>query len=205
MADDSSEAEALSNALGYFSERVNLVFSYFYCVNEFEEDEDFTAKPFENGRAWALQTIRAACLHTTLLALRDLDDVFTPREVKESKKLRRSRSTDFKISDFGYPNGLSFLATSERNRINEEIAHSTLPGSAQLAGRWDIFELATKGIRQSLEFLQWAEKHFAASHVTVGWDALYCRTRTQKIYDYFAKAVEEKRNKKALTDGTGNA
>ena len=189
MADQSCDAEAISNALAYFAERVNRVFAYFYCVVEFEADEDFKAKPSENGRAWGLQTIRDACLHTTLIALRDLDDVFTPRESKKPGKRRTARSTDFKLSDFSYPNSLSFLATSERNRINQEIAHTTLPGSTRLGGRWDIFELATKGVRQSLEFLQWAEKHFSTTHPTVAWDIVYCRTRTEKIHDYFAKIV----------------
>jgi hypothetical protein len=195
MAHDSTDAEALSNALAYFSERVNLVFSYFYCVVEFEDDEDFAAEPFENGRAWALQTIRAACLHTTLIALRDLDDVLTPRVLKGSNKRRRTRVSDFRISDFGYPDGLSFLAPSDRDRINREIAHTTVPGSNQFAARWDIFELATKGVRQSLRFLQWAERQLADTHPTVSWEVVYCRTRTQKIHDYFAKIVEERPTK----------
>lgn len=195
MTGDSLDAEALSNALGYFAERVNLVFSYFYCVVEFEGDEDFVAEPFENGRAWALQTIRSACLHTTLIALRDLDDVLTPRVLENSKKRRRTRTSDFRISDFGYPNALSFLAPSDRDRINQEIAHTTKSGSNQLAARWGIFKLATKGVRQSLRFLQWAERQFADTHPTVSWDAVYCRTRTQKIHDYFAKIVEERRAK----------
>jgi hypothetical protein len=195
MADNSSEAEAISNAFAYFAERVNFVFSYFYCVTEFEGDEDFVANPFENGRAWALQTIRSACLHTTLIALRDLDDVLTPRVFENSKKRRHTRPSDFRISDFGYPTKLSFLARSDRDRINQEIAHTTLPGSEQLAPRWDIFELATKGVRQALLFLQWAEKHFADTHPTVSWDIIYCKTRTQKIHDYFAKIVEERLTK----------
>lgn len=192
MPDEHCEAEALSNAIAYFAERVNLVFAYFYCVVEFEGDDDVTANPFENGRAWALQTIRAACLHTTLIALRDLEDVFTPREVEKSKKQKKFRNTDFKVSDFGYLHALPFLARSDRELINQEIAHATLPGSKERAGHWDIFEIATKGIRQSLEFLRWAEKHFSASHPAVGWDIMYCRTRTEKIHDYFTKIVEQR-------------
>ena len=72
MADETFDDDALINLVGYFAERVNLVFSYFYCVIMFEDDEDFTANPFDNGRAWGLQTIRGACLHSTLIALRDL-------------------------------------------------------------------------------------------------------------------------------------
>ena len=119
---------------------MNLVFSFFYCLVEFENDEDFQANPAKNGRARALQTIRTACLHSTLIALRDLDNVLTPRAPK-------SEVDDLKVSDFGYPAGHSFLGKSERTRINKMIAHATLPGAEVPAHRWAIWELATKGIR----------------------------------------------------------
>ena len=48
MADETFDDDALINLVGYFAERVNLVFSYFYCVIMFEDDEDFTANPFDN-------------------------------------------------------------------------------------------------------------------------------------------------------------
>lgn len=202
MADESSEAEAQVDLVAYFSERLNLVFAYFYCIIEFEEDEDFTADPTENGRAWSLKTIRHACRNTTLIALRDLDDVFLPR----SSKARRSWPSDFKISDFGYPKGLTFLADAERDRINEEIAHSTLPGSALRTQPWDIFELATKGIQQSLEFLDWAGKHFNdAERVVAGWTALYCRNRTQQTYDYFANVFKERQQNGVRRNKPGTA
>lgn len=198
MNDNNSEDEALSNLVAYFAERLNLVFAYFYCIVEFEHDEDFTAKPSESGRAWALQTIRAACLHTTLIALRDLDDVLSPRT-------DRSKPDDLKISDLGYPTGLSFLTATERHRINKEIAHSTLPGAARRLNPWDIFELATKGIRQSLQFFEWAERKFAAEHFLTWSAALVCRTRTQKTYDYFAGRIAEQRLARTPTNATGNA
>src|SRR5438552_17076761 len=95
MADQTFDDEALINLVGYFAERVNRVFAYFYCVIMFEDDDDFTANPFDNGRAWGLQTIRGACLHTTLIALRDLDDVMKPRTPN-------IRDGDLRLSDFGY-------------------------------------------------------------------------------------------------------
>ncbi len=101
-------------------------------------DEDFTANPAKNGRAWSLQTIHSACLHTTLLALRDLDDVLTPRA-------NQSPPDDLKICDFGFPHSLTFLTKSERRSINKKIAHSTLPGAELPSYRWDVFELLTKG------------------------------------------------------------
>jgi hypothetical protein len=180
MSDNPSDDEAIANVIGYFAERVNLVFSYFYCTLEFEADEDFTANPSNNGRAWALQTIQSACLHSTLIALRDLDDVLTPRAL-------RSKPDDLKISDFGFPDTLKFLADSERDAINKRIAHSTVPGTELMSDRWDVFELATKAVRQSLTFLEWAEKHLDWS------TAIFCHSRIQRTYDYFARAVEERR------------
>ncbi len=182
MPDDDWNDEVVANVLGYFAERVNLVFSYFYCTFEFETDEDFAANPAKNGRAWALQTIRTACLHSTLIALRDLDDVLTPRTQK-------SKDDDLKVSDFGYPSGHSFLGRSERTRINKMIAHATLPGSKLPAARWAIWALASKGIHQSLSFLKWAEENLDWS------TALFCGTRIQKTYDYFAKIIEERRKR----------
>ena len=198
MNDNESEDEALSNLVAYFAERLNLVFAYFYCVVEFEHDEELTVKPSESGRAWGLQTIRAACLHTTLIALRDLDDVLSPRT-------DRSKPDDLKISDFGYPTGLSFLTATERRRINKEIAHSTLPGATRHLSPWDMFELATKGIRQSVQFFEWVERKFAAEHFLTWSAALVCRTRTQKIHDYFAGRIAKRRPTRAPANATGNA
>jgi len=197
MAGDTFDDEELSNLLGYFTERVNLVFAYFYCVIVFENDADFTADPFDNGRAWGLQTIRKACLQATLIALRDLDDVFSPRP--------SSHPNDLKISDFDYSQGGSFLNASERKRINREIAHTTLPGSNPLGRRWDIFELVTKGVLQSLAFLEWAKKHFASKHPSVSMDIIYFHTRTQMTYDYFAKTIEERSRRKTFTNEPRNA
>jgi len=188
MADQTFDDDALINLVGYFAERVNLVFSYFYCVIMFEDDEDFTASPLDNGRAWGLQTIRDACLHTTLIALRDLDDVMSQRTPK-------TRDDDLRLGDFGYPKPLSFLTRSERERINKEIAHATLPGSDPAKRRWDIFEVATKGVRQSLTFMEWVQQHFASTHPAASLSTIYFRTRTERTYEYFAAAIGERRQK----------
>ena len=198
MADQTFDDDALTNLLGYFAERVNLVFAYFYCVIMFEDDEDLTANPFDNGRAWGLQTIRDACLHTTLIALRDLDDVMSPRTPD-------TRGDDLRISDFGYSKRLSFLTKSERDQINKEIAHATVPGSGPTKRRWDIFELVTKGIRQSLTFMEWVQQHFASTHPEASFSTIYFRTRTEKTYEYFAEAIKVRKQKTAPTNEPGNA
>jgi hypothetical protein len=190
-----SDDESVSASLEHFAERLNLVFSYFFCALEFSEDEDISGEPGKNDRTWALQTIRNACLLATLIALRDLDDFLTPR-TKDSKP------DDLKASDIGFPNSCGFLAKSERRSINKIMAHSTLPGVAARGIRWDVFELATKGIRQSMQFLEWVEKHFGCKHILTWSAALVCRSKTQAIYDYIAKAVERERAKR---NETGNA
>jgi len=125
--------------LEYFAERLNLVFSYFFCTLEFSKDDDLSGDAGKSDRAWALQTIQNACLHTTLIALRDLDDFLTPRTTG-------CRPDDLKASDLGFRRSLSFLGKSERTAINKNIAHSTLPGAFAAGFRWKVFELAKKGI-----------------------------------------------------------
>lgn len=180
--------EFVSARLEYFAERLNLVFSYFFCTLEFSEDEDFTDNPGKSDRTWALQTIQNACLHTTLIALRDLDDFLTPRTA-------HSKPDDLKASDLGFPQTGSFLAKLERDDINKRIAHSTSLGVQSVGFRWDVFEIATKGIRQAIQFLEWAEQHFGLEHFLTWSAALVCRRKTQAIYNYIAKEVEKHRAK----------
>jgi len=188
MGHNAHNDEAVSSRLEYFAERLNLVFSYFFCTLEFREDEDFAGDPGKNARTWALQTIQNACLHTTLTALRDLDDFLTPRTSGGS------RPDDLKASDFGFPHPASFLAESERIAINKYIVHSTLPGVRNVDFRWDVFELATKGIRQAMQFLEWAEEHLQSF---TSWSAaMVCRSHTKAIYDYIAKEFEKHRAKR---------
>jgi hypothetical protein len=194
MGEQFQNDESSSARLEYFAERLNLVFSYFFCTLEFSEDEDFAGDATKNDRTWALQTIHEACLHTTLIALRDLDDFLTPRTA-------RSKEDDLKASDFGFPHAASFLTESERTDVNKKIVHSTLPGVHAEGFRWDVFEMATKGIRQSMQFLEWAEQHFGLEHFLPWTAAFACRRKTQAIYDYIAKQVERHK----ANHETGNA
>jgi hypothetical protein len=79
MPDEAARDDELFPLLEYFAEKLNLVFSHFFCTLEFEQDEDLCGDVAKNARTWSLKTIQNACLHTTLIALRDLDDFLTPR------------------------------------------------------------------------------------------------------------------------------
>jgi len=188
MTDGPTDDEKLARLLEHFAERLNLVFAYFFCTLEFEDDEDFAGNPGTSNRTWALQTLQKACLHTTLVALRDLDDFFAPRTEK-------SRQDDLRASDFGYPGSLTFLGLSEREAINKIIVHSTLPGANAGETRWDIFEMATKCVKQSDQFLEWTEQHLASDAFLTWTAATVCRRKTQAIYGYVARAVDARKSK----------
>ncbi len=185
MNDDLDRDRELAPLLEHFHERLNLLFSYFFCTLEFEGDDDLHSDPAKNDRAWALQTIQNACL-PTLIALRDLDDFLTPRTP-------RTEPDDIRASDFGMSQSLSFLSASECTDINKHIAHTTVPGAHGHGYRWDIFELATKAVRQSMEFLEWVQKHLAR-HFLVYTAAIACRGKTQAIYKWVAEAVRQRKH-----------
>lgn len=126
MSDSSDDTdERLSPLMEYFGERLNRAFAYFLCVLEFEDDEDLHANPTYNSRAWSLQTIKNACMDSTLIALRDLDDFFTEREPAKRKP---HNGDDIRALNFGYKGSHAFLTQTERERINKLIAHTTTVG-----------------------------------------------------------------------------
>lgn len=186
MSDKSDNDEKLGPLLEYFAERLNRVYAHFFCALEFEEDEDARGDPGKNDRTWSLQTIQNGCSHASLIAIRDLDDFLTPRDSK-------SKPDDLKASDFGYPESRSFLTTSERVAINKLIAHTTVVGAQSQGFRWDIWELTSKCVAQSFEFLKWIESHYGLSHFLLFTAALGCRTRTQKIHEYFAAEIAKRK------------
>lgn len=186
MSNKRDTDDRLAPLLEYFAERLNLVFAHFLCALEFQEDEDARADPGKNDRAWSLQTIQNGCLHASLLAIRDLDDFLTPRDSK-------SKPDDLKASDFGYPKAQSFLTSSERTAINKRIAHTTIIGAASQQFNWDIWELTSKCVAQSFEFLKWIESHYGLSHFLLFTAALVCRTKSQKIYDYVAAEIAKQK------------
>jgi len=186
MSNKSDTDDRLAPLLEYFAERLNRVFAHFFCALEFEEDEDARDDPAKNDRAWSLQTIQNSCAHASLIAIRDLDDFLTPRSSK-------SKSDGLKASDFGYLEAKSFLATSEREAINKLIAHTTIVGAKAQSFRWDIWELTSKCVSQSLEFLKWVESYYGLSHFMLFTAALGCRKKTEKIHAYFAAEVAKRR------------
>jgi hypothetical protein len=149
-----NEEEAFA-VVEHFASRLFLVFSSFFFLVEFKRDQNLMAEP---GMSWRglfiLPTIHDACLNTTLLAIRDLDDFFSPRA-------HGSRKDDLKASDLGLEENLQFLLKSERDRINKLIMHSTkVAVSGDQNRQWDIGELTSKCVAQSLRFLKWVEKNY---------------------------------------------
>lgn len=191
MPNEAARDDELFPLLEYFAERLNLVFSHFFCTLEFEQDEDLCGDVAKNARTWSLKTIQNACLHTTLIALRDLDDFLTPRTP-------HTKPDDLKASDFGLSQRLAFLTATERTAINKHIAHTTIPGARTQNLGWDVFELTTKAVIQSNSFLKWVEDDFGLKHFMIYTAALGCRTRTQQIYDCIAKSWEDRRQKHQL-------
>ncbi len=186
MSDNSDTDGKLGPMLEYFSERLNRVYTHFFCVLEFEEDEDARGDPDKNDRTWSLQTIQNGCFHASLIAIRDLDDFFKPRDSK-------SKPDDLKASDFGYTACRGFLTMSERVAINKLIAHTTIVGAQSQGFRWDIWELTSKCVAQSFEFLKWIESHYGFSHFLLFTAAFGCRTKTQKIHEYFAAEIAKRK------------
>ena len=185
MSDKHETDDRLAPLLEYFAERLNRVFAHSFCVLEFQEDEDVRDDPGKNDRAWSLQTIQNGCSHASLIAIRDLDDFLTPRDSK-------SMPDDLRASDFGYPEARSFLTSSERIAINKRIAHTTTIGAASQQFRWDIWELTSKCVAQSFEFLKWVESHYGCSHFLLFTAALCCRTKSQKIYEWVAAEIAKR-------------
>jgi hypothetical protein len=181
MSDEDSEIdERLGPLLEHFADRLNRVFAYCFCVFEFRDDGDLRDDPGMNSRAWTLRTIKNACLHETLAAIRDVDDFLTPRRPA-------TRDDDLRASDFGYQKSGSFLSKSEREAIHKLVVHTTTTGAAADGFRWDVWELTTKCVLQATEFLTWVEKTHLGFRLWTA--ALYCRDRSQKIHAWAAKEV----------------
>ena len=107
------------------------------------------------------------------MALRDLDDFFTPRG-------KNSREDDLRASDFGSTDGRSFLSDTERDNINKLIAHTTTRGAANPNARWDAWELTVKAVSQATAFLKWLEsRHLSNFYLFTA--ALNCRVTANRI------------------------
>jgi len=187
MSDSVEKTDAkLAPLMEHFGERLNRVFAYFFCALEFEGDDDMRADPTHNDRAWTLQIIENACIHDTLIALRDLDDFFTPRTAK-------TKPDDLKASDFGLKTRLCFLAASEREMINKLVAHTTTVGAQTHGFRWDILELASKGVSQTLEFLKWVEKEYGLRYFYLCTAAIVIWKKVDSQFAFITGEAEKRR------------
>jgi len=169
--------------LEYFAERSNLLFSYHFCVLEFRDDEDCRREASENDRTWMLKTIQSACLHTSLIALRDLEDFFTPRT-------SGSKPDDLKASDFGMEDKLGFLTSDERQLINKLIAHTTKLGAAAVGHRWDLLELISKAVSQCDQFLDWVKENYSSEHFHIWTAAVATQAKTKVILKAIQAAAD---------------
>jgi len=169
----------------YFGERLNRVFACFFCALGFDGDEDLRADPTHNARAWSLQTIENACIDTTLIALRDLDDFLRERT-------STSKPDDIRASNFGFAGSHSFLTQCQRESINKLILHITTVGAASQPFCWDILELAAKAIAQCLESLKWVEKKFGQAHFNLDTAALAIRTKTESQFDFISREAKRR-------------
>ena len=176
MSDESADEvdKKIAPYLEYFAGRSNLMFSYHFCVLEFKDDEDFRRDASEGDRIWMLKTIQNACLHTSLMALRDLEDFFTPRT-------RSSKPDDLKASDFGMDDALGFLAEEERKWINKLVAHTTQHGAAKVGYSWDLLELISKAVAQCDAFLEWMKENYSLEHLDTWIAAAGTQAKTKAI------------------------
>lgn len=156
------------------------MFSYHFCVLEFQDNADFLGVPSDGDRTWMLKTIQDACLHTSLIALRDLDDFFTPRS-------KNARPDDLKASDFGMKKALLFLTTEERNWINKLVTHTTQHGAGKLKCRWDILVLISKAVAQCDAFLEWIKQNYSLENFNTWTAAATMQAKTKAIL----KSIQE--------------
>jgi hypothetical protein len=177
--DAEAKDENLGPLLEHFAERLNRVFAYDCCVFEFRDDPNLGGDPATSGRAWSLQTIKNACLHETLAAIRDIDDFLSQRT--------KSRPDDMRASDFGYMINGGFLSPPEREAIHKLVVHTTTTGAAKEGFRWDVWDLTTRCVARSTDFLEWVENNYCGFRLWT--TARCCRDRTRKVYEWVARDV----------------
>ena len=122
---------------------------------------------YENRRT-ELISIKSACVESTLISIRDLDDFFRPRTQNDwDSDMRATDYFDFKSSG-------AFLSQDERTSINQHIAHLTYqPVWEQCAElemdtlktkEFDTAALLEKAARAVFAFLTYLEEKLPADH-----------------------------------------
>ena len=143
------EDDSVAEMIHHFGSRLFLVFSSFFFLDEFKKDKEFINKfskePYPDIRGFSLAIIQTACLNSTLLAIRDLDDFFKPRT-------RDSRDDVLKASDLEYQVSLEFLTQSERKRISKIIMHSTVTAVENQAAEWTFKNLLQNALLKAFTF-----------------------------------------------------
>ena len=188
MNDETSDEFDLRMAphLEYLGDRMNLLFAYHFCVVEFEGDERLDEDVAECDRAWMLKTIQNACLHTSLIALRDIDDFFSPK---------KSKPDDLRALDYGMTGSRQFLAVDERNSINTLIAHTTTHGASKVGYRWDILELTSKAVAQCDTFLQWIMDYYSLEHFNIWTAAATIQAKTKAVLKWVQGEARRRNDK----------
>ena len=200
MDPSESEDEARSVEIEYFAERMHLVFAFHFFHLEFQGDETLENKNLDQGRTWSLFAIHNACLHSALLAVRDIDDFFYVPKANEKSK-RMVCEDDMKAQHFGYTSNASFLSDDERKSINKRIAHLSTTGVMNKSVGWDIPELVTKAVSQGLQFLDWVVKNRSiATDFMTYTAALGCSTQTKRWLEYLTKEVRFPRPSPSKSD-----
>ncbi len=114
----------------------------------------------------AIVTIKNACVESTLISVRDIDDFFRPRSAN-------SRDSDLRSTDFdGYQSPGPFLSNPERDSINQWVAHLTYqpvwtgttgiaPESAQT---WDTAQFVGRAAHAVFGFLDHVVRELSQKH-----------------------------------------
>ena len=111
-----TEAEKL-HAVHLIYNRLHRGFTLYHWIRQvfpmLHEHPRFQEASFE------IFTVKNACVESTLLSVRDIDDFFRPRVVSD-------RGSDLRATDFyGFKSPGPFLFATERESINQWIAHLT--------------------------------------------------------------------------------
>jgi len=183
MSTPEPKFDKVSSIVLHFADRLLLVFSYQMFHAEFRKDLPLLndPSPVHIRGYYTLRIIRKACLCTTLMALRDLNEILSHRPKKQPG--------DLKAYDIGFPKGPGFLTGAERHAINMEIIHSTeRAGLEDRNTSLDMIEVYTKGVAQGLRFLAWVKEEYPSQeHSLTRFTADYMINEVQSIMKYLQK------------------
>jgi hypothetical protein len=88
-----------------------------------------------------------------------------------------------------YNEGLEFLTKSERERINKIIMRSTITAVKNYDTSWDIQELISKCVSQSLHFLNWVITNYPGEKHPKVWAVAIKHTTLIKMILTYANRV----------------